>query len=92
MSAFDKKNFKFGQRVRFNQVNENIDQWKGTIIGVSSRYILDTYIVLLDEPMIDKDGTFQSVVMLESCLEVIYDTGVPTIVHILELLKRSRRE
>jgi hypothetical protein len=46
----------------------------GTVVGVAIRYIIDHYIILLDEPITDSEGfVHKAVSMPEVCLERIQE-------------------
>lgn len=72
---FDKKEFPFNQKVRIKNTGTHFDGKVATVIGVSTRYVLDSYIIYFDKPetiVIDPQEpgeTFQAIVLTESCLD-----------------------
>ena len=75
---FNKLNLQTDDRVRLVKLGpDRIDSRTrlngahGTVVGVSSRHIVDSYIILLDEPYILEDFTHKAVSITEGCLEKI---------------------
>jgi hypothetical protein len=68
---YQKKNLKFGQKVKVIKTASSMDDHEGTISGLAMIHIFDTYIVTLASPKDLGTGVFQSFIMPETCLEII---------------------
>lgn len=71
---YQKKNFKFGQKVKVIKTASTMDGVQGTITGIASINWFDVYIVSLEKPMnvnTEIMPTFQTFTMPETCLDPI---------------------
>ena len=71
---YQKKNFKFGEKVVVKSTNSALDCVEGTISGIAAIYWYDSFIVTLDEVMITNAKimpTFSTITMPEVNLERI---------------------
>lgn len=73
---FQKKNFKFGQKVKVIKTQSSMDGIEGIVTGIASINWFDVYIISLEEPM-ETNATimpmFLTFTMPETCLEEIND-------------------
>lgn len=67
-----KLELKGGERVKFKNTGSYLlDSKKGTVLGINTISLIDTYIIQLDEPISYFGYTQKAVVIPESCIEVI---------------------